>query len=236
SGQGIKSFIAGHTDFGASDAAMSDAEMSAAGDNVLLLPMTAGAIVLAYNLPGVDDLKLSRDVYSGMFLGEIKNWNDPEIAKINPDATLPDRRISVVHRSDGSGTTFVFTQHLTAINERWKQRPGTGKSVEWPVGLGARGNDGVVAQVKQIPGAVGYVEYAFAELAKLPMANLENKAGHFVKPSINSATAALDNVELPTDFRAWVTDPGGENSYPIVTYTWILAKKDYDDSAKAAAL
>ena len=236
SGAGIKAFIAGQTDFGASDAAMTDDEIKEAKDNVILLPMTAGNIVLAYNLEGVTELKLPREVYSGIFLGTIKKWNDPKIVAANPGAKLPKLDISVVHRSDGSGTTFVFTNHLAAINDKWKSGPGIGKSVEWPVGVGGAKNDGVAAQIHQTPGAIGYVEFAFAMSTKQPMATLENKAGKFVAPSLKSSASALAAVELPADMRAWVTDPAGEDSYPIVTYTWILAKKKYDDKAKADAL
>jgi phosphate transport system substrate-binding protein len=236
SGAGIKAFIEGQTDFGASDAAMTDDEIKQAKDNVILLPMTAGNIVLAYNLDGVSDLKLSRDAYSGIFLGTIKKWNDPKIAAVNPGVKLPKLDISVVHRSDGSGTTFVFTQHLAAINEKWKSGPGVGKSVEWPVGVGGAKNDGVAAQIHQTPGAIGYIEFAFAASTKQPSALLENKAGKFVAASLKSSATALAAVELPADMRAWVTDPAGDESYPIVTYTWILAHKHYDDKAKSAAL
>jgi phosphate transport system substrate-binding protein len=236
SGAGIKAFIEGQTDFGASDAAMTDDEIKQAKDNVILLPMTAGNIVLAYNLEGVTDLKLTREVYAGIFLGTIKKWNDPKIAAANPGAKLPKQDISVVHRSDGSGTTFVFTQHLAAINDKWKSGPGVGKSVEWPVGVGGAKNDGVSAQIKQTPGAIGYIEYAFAASTKQPSALLENKAGKFVAPSLQGSAAALAAVDLPADNRAWVTDPAGDEAYPIVTYTWILAHKKYDDKAKSAAL
>jgi len=236
SGAGIKAFIAGQTDFGASDAAMTDDEIKQAKDNVILLPMTAGNIVLAYNLEGVTDLKLSRDAYAGIFLGQIKKWDDAKIAASNPGVKLPKLDISVVHRSDGSGTTFVFTQHLAAISEKWKAGPGVGKSVEWPAGVGGAKNDGVAAQIHQTPGAIGYIEYAFAASTKQPSALLENKAGKFVAPSLKSSATALAAVELPADMRAWVTDPAGDESYPIVTYTWILAKKKYDDKAKSAAL
>ena len=236
SGAGIKAFIAGQTDFGASDAAMTDEEIKEAKGNVILLPMTAGNIVLAYNLEGVSDLKLSRDVYAGIFLGTVKKWDDPKIAATNPGTKLPKLDISVVHRSDGSGTTFVFTQHLAAISEKWKAGPGVGKSVEWPAGVGGAKNDGVAAQIHQTPGAIGYIEYAFAASTKQPSALLENKAGKFVAPSLKGSASALAAVELPADNRAWVTDPAGEESYPIVTYTWILAHKKYDDKAKSAAL
>ena len=236
SGAGIKAFIAGQTDFGASDAAMTDDEIKEAKDNVILLPMTAGNIVLAYNLEGVTELKLSREVYAGIFLGQIKKWNDPKIVATNPGVKLPKLDISVVHRSDGSGTTFVFTQHLAAINEKWKAGPGVGKSVEWPVGVGGAKNDGVAAQIHQTPGAIGYIEYAFAASTKQPMAELQNKAGKFVPATLKAAATALAAVELPADMRAWVTDPAGDESYPIVTYTWILAHKKYDDKTKSAAL
>ena len=236
SGAGIKAFIAGQTDFGASDAAMTDAEIKEAKDNVLLLPVTAGSIVLAYNLPGINELKLTREAYVGIFLGEIKTWNDPKIKASNPDAKLPATSISPVHRSDGSGTTFVFTQHLSALSEKWKKGPGSGTSVEWPGGVAGKKNDGVAALIAQTPGSIGYIEYGFAVSSKQPMAALENKAGKFVAPTLASAAAALKNVELPADLRAWVTDPAGDDVYPIVTYTWILAKKKYEDPAKGKAV
>jgi phosphate transport system substrate-binding protein len=236
SGAGIKAFIAGQTDFGASDAAMTDAEIKEAKDNVLLVPVTAGSIVLAYNLPGVTELKLSREAYVGIFLGEIKTWNDPKIKASNPSAKLPATSISPVHRSDGSGTTFVFTQHLSAISEKWKKGPASGTTVEWPGGVAGKKNDGVTALISQTPGSIGYIEYGFAVSSKQPMAELENKAGKFIVPTLASAGAALKNVELPADLRAWVTDPAGDDVYPIVTYTWILAKKKYEDAAKAKAV
>lgn len=236
SGAGIKAFTAGQTDFGASDSAMTDAEIKEAKDNVALFPVTAGSIVLAYNLPGVSGLKLSREAYVGIFLGEIKSWNDPKIKASNPDVKLPAQTISAVHRSDGSGTSFVFTQHLSAISEKWKKGPGAGTSVEWPGGIAGKKNDGVAALIAQTPGAIGYIEYGFAVSSKQPMAALENKAGKFVEPTLASASAALKGVELPADLRAWVTDPAGDEVYPIVTYTWILAKKKYEDAAKGKAI
>jgi phosphate transport system substrate-binding protein len=231
SGAGIKAFVEGQTDFGASDAAMTDEEIKQANGNVVLLPLTAGNIVLGYNLGELKSLKLTRKAYIGIFLGTIEKWNDPEIAKANPGTQLPDKDITVVHRSDGSGTTFVFTQHLSAISDAWK--PGKGTSVDWPVGVGGRKNDGVAALIAQTPGAIGYVEYAFAVSSKMAMAELENKAGKFVAPSLEASKKALAAVKLPEDMRAWVTDPEGDDVYPIVTYTWILAKKKYDDASKA---
>jgi phosphate transport system substrate-binding protein len=234
SGAGVKAFIEGQTDFGASDAAMTDEEIKQAKDGVSLLPITAGNIVLGYNLDEVKEVKLTRKAYVGIFLGEIKKWNDPEIAKANPDVKLPEKDITVVHRSDGSGTTFVFTQHLAAISPAWK--PGKGTSVDWPVGVGGRKNDGVAALIAQTPGSIGYVEYAFAVSSKMAMASLENKAGKFVPPTLDGSKKALEGVKLPEDLRAWVTDPEGDAAYPIVTYTWILSKKKYADPAKGAAI
>lgn len=236
SGAGIKAFIEGQTDFGASDAAMTDDEIKQAQGNVRLLPMTAGSIALTYNLEGVTDLKLSREAYVGIFLGEIKSWSDPKIVASNPGVKLPSQDVSVVHRSDGSGTTFVFTQHLSAINAKWKSGPGAAPAIEWPVGVGGRKNDGVAALVSQTPGAIGYVEYAFAKTSNQPVALLENKGGKFVAPTLEASAQSLTAVELPDDLRAWVTDPEGAESYPIVTYTWILAKKKYADPARAKAL
>jgi len=238
SGAGIKAFTAGQTDFGASDAAMSDEEIKAAQNNVVLLPVTAGHIVLAYNLPEVKELKLSREAYAGIFLGEISKWNDPKIAASNPGVKLPATPITPVNRSDGSGTTFVFTQHLSAISEKWKSGPGTGKSVTWPAkgAIGGAKNDGVAALIQRTPGAIGYIEYVFAATSGQPTVTLENKAGKFVAPTPEAAAAALAHVELPEDLRAWVTDPAGDDVYPLATYTWILAKKKYADKAKAEAV
>jgi phosphate transport system substrate-binding protein len=230
SGAGIKQFQAGLVNFGASDAAMTDEEMAAVKDGVVLLPMTAGSIVLAYNLPGgPSELKLSRDAYVGIFLGKVTRWNAPAIAAANPGATLPDLKITPVTRSDGSGTTFVFTQHLSAISDEWKNGPGTGKSVNFPVGIGGKGNPGVAALIKQTPGAIGYLEYGYAEQTKMPMAILENKSGKFVTAGGESDKAALASVQLPADLRAWIPDPTAPAAYPIVTYTWLLCYKKYDD-------
>jgi phosphate transport system substrate-binding protein len=238
SGAGIKAFIANQVDFGASDAAMTDEEIAQAQGNVVLLPVTAGHVVIAYNLEGVAELKLPREVYAGIFLGDVKKWNDPKIVAANPGVKLPNLDVTPVNRSDGSGTTFVFTQHLSAISEKWKAGPGTGKSVSFPAknAVGGAKNDGVAALIQRTPGAVGYIEYVFAATSKQPMAQLQNKAGKFVAPTLQTASAALAKVEMPADLRAWVTDPEGDDSYPIATYTWILAKKKYDDKAKAAAM
>jgi phosphate transport system substrate-binding protein len=237
SGAGVKQFQQHLVDFGASDAAMTDEEIASVKDGVVLLPMTAGAIVLAYNLPTVTtELKLSRDAYIGILLGKITSWNDPAITKVNPQANLPDTKIIVVSRSDGSGTTFVFTSHLSAISNDWKNGPGAGKSVSFPAGVAGKGNPGVSALIKQTPGAIGYVEYGYAVQAKMPMALLENKSGKYVKADLSSGKDALASVQLPENLRAWVPDPAGPDSYPIVTYTWLLCYKKYPSARTLDAL
>ncbi len=240
SGAGIKDFISKTVDFGASDAAMTDEEMAKVEGGVQLLPMTAGSIVLAYNIPGVPTgLKLSREVYPKIFMGEIKKWNDPLIAKDNPKVKLPDTDITVVRRADSSGTTFVFTQHLSAISEAWKKAIGHGTTVNWPSSdkiVAAPKNDGVTALIRQTPGAIGYIEYGFAKLAKVNMAELQNKAGQFVMANEKSEMEALSRATLPPDLRVWLPDPEGEGSYPIVTYTWMLFRKKNDDPKKAEAM
>jgi phosphate transport system substrate-binding protein len=237
SGAGIKQFQQHLVDFGASDAAMTDAEMAPVKDGVVLLPMTAGAIVLSYNLPDVNSpLKLSREAYVGIFLGKITNWNDPAITKVNSGVTLPDTKITVVSRSDGSGTTFVFTSHLSAISADWKNGPGAGKAVNFPVGVAGKGNPGVAALIKQTPGAIGYVEYGYAVQSNMPMALLQNKSGKYLKADLNTGKNALASVQLPENLRAWVTDPEGPTSYPIVTYTWLLCYKKYQNAKALDAL
>lgn len=236
SGAGVKNFIAGVVDFGASDAAMTDEEMAKVARGTVLVPATAGEIVFAYNLPGVENLKLSREVMAGIYLGKYKKWNDPAIAKDNPGVKLPDLPIQVAFRSDGSGTTFVFTQHLSAISKEFADEVGTDKSVTFPVGVGGKGNEGVTAVIKQSPGAVGYVEYGYAKNNGLAMASLQNKSGNFVAPSIENAAATLANVQLPANLRVWPVDPEGANDYPIVSFTWLLLYKKYDDAAKLKAL
>ena len=236
SGQGIKDFMAGTTDFGASDAAMKDDEMAKVEGGVILLPMTAGSIVLAYNIEGVSELKLSREAYVGIFMGSITRWNDPKIASTNPGVALPDADINTVHRADGSGTTYNFTGHLAAISDTWKNGPGQGKSVNWPNGTGGRGNEGVSVAIKQQPNSIGYVEYGFAQQLGMPMATLENKSGKYVKASLETASKALGAVTLPENLRAFITDPEGAESYPIVTYTWLLCHPKYDDKNKADAI
>ena len=198
SGQGIKSFQAGLTDFGASDAAMSDTEIAAVNPpGVVLLPMTAGSIVLSYNLPGVTGaIQLPRDVYPAIFLGEITKWSDPKIVAANPGVTLPDLPITVAYRADGSGTTYNFTNHLAAISPEFKTKVGSGKTVKWPAGVGGKGNEGVSALIKQTPGTIGYVEFGYALKTNLAMATLQNQAGKFIAPTADSGSAAP--MPMPT--------------------------------------
>lgn len=240
SGAGIKDFINHTVDFAASDAAMNDEEIAKVKEGVQLLPMTAGTVVLAYNLPGnPKGLKLSREVYPAILLGKITKWNDSRIVKDNPDIKLPNLDITVVRRADSSGTTYVFTKHLSAISEDWKKGPGTGKTVKWPSSdkiVAAPKNDGVTATIKQTPGAIGYIEYTYAKLAKVNMASLQNKAGKFVAPSDAAGAAALANAKMPSDLRVWLPDPDGDKSYPIATYTWMLFYRKYTDAKKAEAL
>lgn len=237
SGAGVRQFMAGTVDFGASDVAMTDEEVQEMQKEILMLPMTAGSIVLAYNLEGVETgLKLPREVYTDILLGNINNWNDPRIGEANPGVNLPDQPITVVHRSDGSGTTGVFTKHLSAISEEWKNQVGEGKTVEWPTGVGAKGNEGVTAQIQQTAGAIGYVEYGYAKNNNLNMAALENQSGNYITPTDESASKTLEAVTLPEDMRAFISDPEGAESYPIVTYTWLLAYQNYQDPQTAKAV
>ena len=237
SGAGIKQFTEGLVTFGASDAAMTDEQIAQVQGGVVLLPMTAGSIVLAYNLPGgPSDVRLSRDAYVGIFLGKVTRWNDPAIVATNPGTALPDTPITVVTRSDGSGTTFVFTTHLAEISDAWKSGPGAGTSVQWPAGVGGKGNAGVTALLKQTPGAIGYVEYGYAQQTGLTTATLQNKSGAYVKADLKSGQAALASVTLPENLRAWIPDPAAAGAYPIVTYTWLLCHRKYDDAKVASAL
>ncbi len=236
SGAGVKAVTDKTVDFGASDAAMTPDEMAKVDGGVQLLPMTAGTVVLAYNLEGVDDLKLSRVAYAGIFLGKITKWNDPAIASSNPGVKLPGSSINVVVRADSSGTTYVFTKHLSAVSEEFAASPGTNKMPNWPVGTKSKGNEGVSTSITTTPDSIGYVEYVYAKGAKLKSAKLQNKAGKFVESTVAAAQAALASATLSEDLIAWVPDPEGDASYPIVTYTWIIAYKNYSDPQKAKAL
>jgi phosphate transport system substrate-binding protein len=242
SGGGIRQLSAGTVDFGASDSPMTDEEMAAAkGGPILHIPTVLGAVVVTYNIPGVQrPLNLTGAVISDIFLGKITKWNNPKIASLNPDITLPNADILVIHRSDGSGTTYIFTDYLAAVSDEWRNGPGKGKEVKWPIGLGAKGNEGVAGQVKQTPGAIGYVELAYATQNKLSYANVQNAAGKFITPSINSVTAAAAGAvsKLPsdTDYRVSIVNAPGEESYPISSFTWLLIYKNQSDPVKGKKL
>jgi phosphate transport system substrate-binding protein len=237
SGGGIENFIQGIVNFGASDAAMTDEEMAKVKEGVVLVPFTAGSIVLAYNLPGVESLKLSREAYSGIFLGKITKWNDPAIAKTNERVKLPDTTITVCERSDGSGTTFAFAKHLSTVNSEFKSQVGEGITVKWPIGATAKGNGGVAELVKKTPGSIGYVEYGYAKSRQLPSAQLENKSGAFIAASPESDAVTLNSTQFPADsLRAWPSDPESKDAYPIVTFSWLLLYKKYESKEVLQAL
>jgi len=242
SGGGIRQLSEETVDFGASDSPMSDDEMSKAkGGPVLHIPTVLGADVVTYNVPGVTaPLKLTPEVIAGIFSGNIKKWNDTRIASLNSGVTLPSSDILVVHRSDGSGTTYIFTDYLSTAVPSWKASIGKGKEVKWPVGIGAKGNEGVAGQVKQTPGAIGYVELAYAKQNNLPIAAVRNQAGQFVVASVAGVTAAAAGVakSLPenTDYRLSIVNAPGADSYPISSFTWLLVYKQQKDAAKGQKL
>ncbi|HEY9639118.1 MAG TPA: phosphate ABC transporter substrate-binding protein PstS [Coleofasciculaceae cyanobacterium] len=238
SGAGVEQFLAGTVDFGASDAPLKSEERAKFkekfGAEPIQIPMTGGSTVFAYNLDGVKDLKLSRAAYCGIVTGKITKWNDPAIAAANSGATLPDQPIEFVHRSDGSGTTYQFTTHLKAACPDWKG--GANKSVEWPVGTGAKGNEGVTAQIQQTPGAIGYTEYSYAKENGLSMAAIENKSGKIIAPSPEAGAAAFKGETVPADFALKVPDSPNPEAYPISGLTWLLLYPEYKDTAKGTAL
>jgi phosphate transport system substrate-binding protein len=236
SGGGVKQIIEKTVDFGASDAPLSDAELAKA-PNLQHIPTVLGADVVITNLPGVTTaLRFAPETLAGIFLGKITSWNDPAIARDNPGLKFPDLAISVVHRSDGSGTTYVWTDYLSKVSSEWKAGPGTGKSVNWPVGLGGKGNEGVTGTVKQTEGAIGYVELAYANQNKLVPAGIKNREGAWVKPTIESVSLAAARLEMPDDYRVSITDGPGKEAYPIASFTYLLVYRDQKDPAKGDAL
>ncbi|MEX1051658.1 MAG: phosphate ABC transporter substrate-binding protein PstS, partial [Gemmatimonadales bacterium] len=241
SGGGIRQFSDGTVDFGGSDAPMNDSAIAALDNNVLHIPTVLGADVLVYNLPEVTTtLRFTQDVVADMFLGRITRWNDARIRAINPGVTLPDRPIIIVYRSDGSGTTYIWTDYLSKISSEWAERVGRGTSVSWPVGIGGRGNEGVAGTVRQTPGAAGYVELGYALINNMPAGILRNRAGNFIEPTIPSVTAAaagaMATMGPDTDFRVSITDPEGADAYPVASFTWLLMHREYADQPKARAL
>jgi phosphate transport system substrate-binding protein len=236
SGGGQKQILAQTVDFGASDGPMSDDNLAKAPGKILHIPTVAGADVVAYNLPGNPALKLDAETIAGIFLGNIKKWNDARLTALNPGVTLPDQEIVVVHRSDGSGTTYIWTDYLSKISPEWKQKVGTNTSVNWPTGLGGKGNEGVAGQIKQTPGALGYVELIYAIQNKMPYADVKNSAGEFVKPTLESITAAMSTAQVPDDFRFSMTNAPGKDSYPIAGATWLLVYEQQKDVTKGKRL
>lgn len=238
SGAGVNQYLEGTVDFGASDAPLTAEERQTFqqkyGQAPIQVPMTAGSVVFAYNLPGVENLELPRDVYCGIVNGEIANWSDAAIAEANPNANLPDIPISWIHRSDGSGTTFLFTSHIAAACPNWQG--GASKTVEWPTGIGAKGNEGISAQVLQTEGGIGYVEYSYARENGISAASIENKSGNMITPSPEAASLVFAGETIPEDFALTVPDPTNPEAYPIGGLTWLLIYPEYNDPGKVQAL
>ena len=236
SGGGQKQILSQTVDFGASDGPMSDENLAKAPGKILHIPTVAGAVVVTYNIPGNPAVKFDGETIAGIFLGHIQKWNDPKLTALNPGVKLPDQDIVVVHRSDGSGTTFIFTDYLSKVSSEWKSKAGNNTSVNWPTGIGGKGNEGVSGQVKQTPGAIGYVELIYAVQNKLPYSDVKNSAGAFVKPTADSVTAALATAEIPDDFRFSITNAPGKEAYPIAGATWLLVYQQQKDPAKGKKL
>lgn len=241
SGGGIKAITDGTVDFGASDGIMSDAEQAAAEaahGPIMHVPMTSGSVAIAYNISGMKsgELKLTPDVLADIYLGKLTKWNDPRITAINPGLTLPNSDIAVVHRSDGSGTTYIFTDYLSKVSQDWAAKVGTAKSVQWPVGIGGSGSAGVAGQVQQLSNSIGYVELAYAIQNNMPWAKLLNKAGNYIEPSLAATTKAAEGVSLPDDMKIMITNSANPQAYPIAGFTWILVYKNQQNQAKGLAL
>jgi phosphate transport system substrate-binding protein len=239
SGGGIRQFTEGTLDFGATDAPMNEEQLAKTKSPVLHIPTALGAVVLTYNLPEVaKPLKFGPDIIADIFLGTIKKWNDPRLAKLNPGVTLPGQDILVAHRSDGSGTTYVFTDYLSQVSPAWKEKAGTGTAISWPTGLGGKGNEGVTGLVKQAPGSIGYVELIYAENNKLPVAQIQNKAKAFVSPTAKAVTAAAAGAlkNIPEDFRVSIVNAEGREAYPISSFTYLLVSQQMPAGMKGQEL
>jgi phosphate transport system substrate-binding protein len=238
SGGGIKQVTSRTVDFGATDGPMTDEQLKAAPAELIHIPTVLGAVAPTYNLPGNPKVQFTPDVLADIFLGKITTWNDARLTAINPGVTLPKEAIAVVHRSDGSGTTFIWVDYLSKVSPEWQQKVGKGTSVKWPVGLGGKGNEGVAGQVKNTPGALGYVELAYAVKNKLPVGLVKNAAGKFIEPAIESTTAAAAGAAkgMPDDFRVSLTNAPGDGAYPIASFTWLLVYKDQPDQVKGRAI
>ena len=237
SGGGIRQLQAGTVDFGASDMPLKDDQIKQFKVKILELPTVLGAVVPAYNIPGVSgEVKFTPDVLADIYLGKIGKWSDPRIAKANPGMKFPDATITVVHRSDGSGTTFIFTDYLSKISPEWKSTVGADTSVKWPLGLGGKGNEGVAGYIRQLPGSIGYVELIYALQNKITYGSVQNSSNNFVKATLQSVTAAAAGVKMPPDFRVSITNPSGKDAYPISSFTWLLIPTTPADKSKGDVL
>jgi phosphate transport system substrate-binding protein len=232
SGGGIKQLQNKIVDFGASDNPLSDEQMSESNSPIIHIPDCLGAVTISYNLPGSPSLKFTPDVLGDIYLGTLTKWNDPRIQSLNPNVKLPDLQIFVIHRSDGSGTTFIFSDYLSKISSGWQSKVGKGQSLNWPVGLGGKGNEGVAGLVKQTPGAIGYIELAYVLQNKMPVASLKNKSGSFVTPNLASTSAAA-NVDIPADMRVSITNTDAPDGYPIASFSYILLFQDMSYNIKS---
>jgi phosphate transport system substrate-binding protein len=237
SGGGITQVTKGLVDFGASDMPMTDAALSASPIKLIHIPTVLGAVVPIFNVPGVSDLKFSGDVLADIYLGKVNNWNDARIAKDNPGAKLPDQKIIVVHRSEGSGTSFIWTDYLSKVSKEWSDGPGKGSSLNWPIGVGGKGNEGVAGLIRQLPGAIGYVELIYALQNKINYGDVKNASGNFVKASIDGVTEAAASVkQMPADYRISITNAPGANAYPISSFTYLLIPAKSSDPSKGKVL
>jgi phosphate transport system substrate-binding protein len=236
SGGGITQVTGGKVDFGASDMPMTDAQLSGSPIKLVHIPTVLGAVVPVFNVPGVTDLKLSGEVLADIYLNKITNWNDARIAKDNPGVSLPDKKIIVVHRSDGSGTSFIFTDYLSKVSNDWKSGPGSGSSPNWPTGVGGKGNEGVAGLVRQMEGSIGYVELLYALQNKITFGQVKNASGNWVRASIDGVTAAAATATIPADYRVSITNAPGANSYPISSFTYLLIPVKTQDAAKRKVL
>lgn len=239
SGGGIQQFISKTVDFGATDAFLTDSESEKVGGPALNIPVVMGAVCVSYNIPGVEGgLKLTSSVLTDIYMGAITKWNDPAIADLNPGVNLPDLNITVAHRSDGSGTTNIFTNYLTKVSTKWAAAVGWGKAVKWPMGVGGKGNEGVAGLIKQIPGTIGYIELAYAKQNAIPYAKLKNKSGNFVDPSIDGTTAAAKGAlkNMPPDFKIMITNAPGEEAYPICGFSWVVVRVNQSNGENGKAL
>jgi len=232
SGGGIKQVCSGVVDFGASDMPMTDELLKSCGVKLVHIPTVLGAVVPTFNVAGVSDLRFSGDVLADIYMGKITNWNDPRIAKDNPGVKLPDQKIIVVHRSDGSGTTFIFTDYLSKVSKEWANGPGKGTAINWPTGIGGKGNENVASSVRQYPGAIGYVELIYALQNNITFGSLKNADGKWVKASIQGVTAAAATAKIPADYRVSITNAPGPEAYPISSFTYLLIPTQPKDMAK----